>query len=282
MPESKTPETTVKDQVADVIFGYESKAGKLFDIVLMIMITASVAAVMLDSVGSLSESGQRLLYRLEWFFTLLFTVEYALRIYSSSDPKRYITSFYGVIDLLSILPTYISFFFPTASFLVVIRFLRVLRIFRVLKLFRYIGEANLLLTALVNTRRKIFVFLFAVLNLIVIFGTLMYIIEGPENGFSNIPQSIYWAIVTITTVGYGDITPHTPLGQAVAAIAMICGYAIIAVPTGIIGAELMQEFQHRNSPSTSRKIQCSHCNAEHHQTDAVFCRICGGLLAKEK
>ena len=282
MSAKKAPAPNTKEKIAEVIFGYESKSGRLFDIVLMIMITASVAAVMLDSVGTLSESGQRSLYLLEWFFTLIFTVEYGLRVYSSSEPKRYIFSFYGVIDLLSILPTYISFFFPTASFLVVIRFLRVLRIFRVLKLFRYVGEANLLFTALINTRRKIFVFLFAVLNLIVIFGTLMYIIEGPENGFSNIPQSIYWAIVTITTVGYGDITPHTPLGQAVAAIAMICGYAIIAVPTGIIGAELMQEFEQRNKPSKSRTTLCPHCNAEHHQTDAVFCRICGGLLDKDK
>lgn len=282
MSAKKTTASALKQRIADVIFGYESKAGRLFDIVLMVMITASVAAVMLDSTGLLSDSGQSRLYLLEWFFTLAFTLEYGLRIYSSPEPKRYIFSFYGVIDLLSILPTYLSFFFPSATFLVVIRFLRVLRIFRILKLFRYIGEANILFSALINTRRKIFVFIFAVLNLVVIFGTLMYIIEGPENGFDNIPQSIYWAIVTITTVGYGDITPHTALGQSVAALAMICGYAIIAVPTGIIGAELMQEFQHRNRPSSSRKTKCSHCSAEQHQTDAVFCRICGGLLDKEK
>lgn len=282
MSAKKAPAPTLKETISSVIFGYETKAGKRFDIALMIMITASVIAVMLDSVGSLSASGQHLLYLLEWFFTAVFTVEYALRIYSASEPKRYVLSFYGVIDLLSILPTYLSFFFPAAGFLVVIRFLRVMRIFRVLKLFRYVGEANLLFTALINTRRKIFVFLFSVLNLIVIFGTLMYIIEGPENGFSNIPQSIYWAIVTITTVGYGDITPHTALGQSVAAVAMICGYAIIAVPTGIIGAELMQEFQHRNAPSNSRKSLCPHCNTDQHQTDAVFCRICGGLLDKDK
>lgn len=282
MPAADKAQKTFKQNVYDVIFGYDTKAGKFFDIVLIIMIGVSVLAVLFDSVNWQSEALDRALYRLEWFFTLAFTLEYGLRIYSSVHPRRYILSFYGLIDLLSILPTYLAFFYAGANYLVVIRVLRVLRIFRILKLFRYIGEANMLFGALVNARRKIFVFMFAVFNLVIVFGTLMFMIEGPENGFNNIPQSIYWAIVTITTVGYGDIAPHTPLGQAIAALAMICGYAIIAVPTGIIGAELMQEFQTRGTPSPHRKTACPHCEAKDHQTDATYCRLCGGLLAPEK
>ena len=272
----------LKQRVYDVIFGYDTKAGKNFDLALIIMIGASVLAVMVDSVDWQSPALDLALYRLEWCFTIIFTVEYALRIYSSEHPRRYIFSFYGLIDLASILPTYLAFFFAGANFLVVIRVLRVLRIFRILKLFRYVGEANLLFGALVNARRKIFIFMFAVFNLVIVFGTLMFIIEGPDNGFVNIPQSIYWAIVTITTVGYGDISPHTPLGQTIAALAMICGYAIIAVPTGIIGAELMQEFQMRGAPSVHSKNACPHCQAKDHQSDATYCRLCGGLLAPEK
>ena len=282
MPAADETQKSFKQRVYDVIFGYDTKAGKTFDLVLIIMISASVLAIMIDSIGWQNEVLKTSLFRLEWFFTLAFTLEYALRVYSSPKPRSYVLSFYGLIDLLSILPTYLAFFYAGANFLVVIRILRVLRIFRVLKLFRYIGEANLLFSALVNARRKIFVFVFAVFNLVVVFGTLMFIIEGPDNGFTNIPQSIYWAIVTITTVGYGDITPHTPLGQGIAALAMICGYAIIAVPTGIIGAELMQQFQSRGTPSTFRKSKCPHCQAEDHQNDATYCRLCSGLLAPEK
>ncbi len=281
MSAAKDASKTRKQRLYDIIFGYDTKAGRTFDLVLILMISASVLAVMVDSVDSQSASLDQALYRLEWFFTIAFTIEYGLRVYSSPEPRRYILSFYGLIDLLSIVPTYLAFFYAGANFLVVIRVLRVLRIFRVLKLFRYIGEANLLFGALVNSRRKIFVFLFAVVNLVIVFGTLMYIIEGPENGYNNIPQSIYWAIVTITTVGYGDISPHTPLGQAIASLAMISGYAIIAVPTGIIGAELMQEYQNRGNASTKRSTKCPHCHAADHQTDATFCRLCGGILTPE-
>lgn len=273
---------TPKQRVYDVIFGYDTKAGKTFDLVLIIMISASVLAVMFDSITWQSETLDRTLFIVEWFFTLAFTLEYALRIYSSPKPQTYVLSFYGLIDLLSILPTYLAYFYVGANFLVVIRVLRVLRIFRVLKLFRYIGEANLLFGALVSARRKIFIFMFAVFNLVIVFGTLMFIIEGPDNGFTNIPQSIYWAIVTITTVGYGDVTPQTPLGQGIAALAMICGYAIIAVPTGIIGAELMQQFQTRGEPSAYRKSECPHCQAKDHQNDATYCRLCGEILAPDK
>jgi len=268
----------LKSIIYDVIFGYESRAGKLFDLALICMILASVLAVMIDSVSTYHVQYGDLLYSLEWFFTIAFTIEYALRIYSSPHPRGYIFSFYGLIDLLSILPTYIAFLFPQSVYLTVVRILRVLRIFRILKLFRYIGEANILFRALVTARRKIFVFLFSVLTLIVIFGTLMFIIEGPENGFTSIPRSMYWAIVTVTTVGYGDISPNTALGQLVAAMTMICGYAIIAVPTGIVGVEIMNEFQRQSSGGDAAQRVCNNCNLSPHESDAHFCKRCGTEL----
>lgn len=267
--------TALKDTIYDIIFGYESARGKLFDIALICCILISVTAVLLDSVASIHQSYGTLLFRLEWMFTLLFTIEYGLRVYSSPKPRTYIFSFYGLVDLLSILPTYIAFIFPPAIHLTVVRIMRVLRIFRILKLFRYIGEANLLFTALLQARRKIEVFLFSLLTLITIFGALMFIIEGPENGFTDIPTSVYWAIVTITTVGYGDIAPQTPMGQFIAALAMICGYAIIAVPTGIIGAELVQQVQNQGSTPKTGKKSCFNCHATGHDLDASFCKFCG-------
>lgn len=269
--------TPLQARVNDVIFGYESRAGKWFDVVLIFMIIASVSAVLLDSVPDLHAQYGDALIRLEWFFTFLFSIEYGLRIYSTLNKREYIFSFYGLIDLFSILPTYIAFLFPSVQALIVIRIMRVLRIFRILKLFRYMGEANLLYTALLQARRKILVFLFSVLTLIIIFGALMFIIEGPEHGFHSIPHSIYWAIVTITTVGYGDISPQTPLGQFVAGLAMICGYAIIAVPTGIIGAELMSEYQERGRNRDRSRI-CSSCKASGHDLDARFCKFCGNRV----
>ncbi len=272
-------QSELQKAIYDVIFGYESKAGKLFDVALICLIVASVTAVLLDSVASYHARFGDFLFQLEWFFTLVFTVEYFLRLYSSPDKRGYVFSFYGLIDLFSILPTYIAFLFPSAQFLIVIRIMRVLRIFRILKLFRYIGEANLLYTALVQARRKIFVFLFSVLTLIIIFGALMFVIEGPEHGFDNIPKSVYWAIVTITTVGYGDISPQTPLGQLIAGLAMICGYAIIAVPTGIIGAELMNEYQSRNQQQVNETRKCVGCKAKGHDLDARYCKYCGNEVA---
>ncbi len=189
------------------------------------------------------------------------------------NPKAYATSFYGTVDLLAILPSYISLIFPAAQLLLIVRLLRVLRIFRVLKLFQYSSEANILLRSLLMARRKIFVFLFSVLVVVTIFGSLMYIIEGPRYGFTSIPRSIYWAIVTVTTVGYGDITPNTPLGQGIAALAMLTGYAIIAVPTGIISAELISEMQRERGIS-----RCSNCEKIGHEADANFCKFCGGKL----
>ena len=270
--------SSLKTAIYDVIFGYESKAGRLFDVVLIVLIVASVTAVLLDSVESLHLGYGSIFYGLELAFTAIFTVEYALRLYSTPNKREYALSFYGLIDLFSILPTYIAFLLPSAQYLLVIRIMRVLRIFRILKLLRYIGEANLLYTALLGARRKILVFLFSVLTLIVIFGALMFVIEGPEHGFNSIPRSIYWAIVTITTVGYGDIAPQTPLGQFIAGIAMISGYAIIAVPTGIIGAELMNEFQTRSREPQNDSRRCSSCKAHGHDMDARFCKYCGNII----
>ena len=268
-------QSPLQQAIFDVIFGYESRAGRWFDIALIVLILSSVTALLADSVASIHSNYGGLIYRLEWAFTLIFTLEYFLRIYSTPNKRVYLFSFYGIIDLFSILPTYLAFLFPSAAYLLVIRIMRVLRIFRILKLFRYIGEANLLYAALLQARRKIFVFLFSVLVLIIIFGALMFVIEGPENGFTNIPVSIYWAIVTITTVGYGDIAPQTSLGQFVAAFAMICGYAIIAVPTGIIGAELMQQVQRSNQRNNSVSSICSGCKNTNHDLDARFCKYCG-------
>lgn len=281
-PAAKVPEelqrSPLQRHIYDVIFGYESAAGRWFDLALILLIVTSVASVLADSVASIHAQYGAALYRLEWAFTLIFTLEYALRIYSTPRKRAYIFSFYGLIDLVSILPTYLAFIFPAAAYLLVIRIMRVLRIFRILKLFRYIGEANLLYAALLQARRKIFVFLFSVVVLIVIFGALMFVIEGPENGFSNIPVAIYWAIVTITTVGYGDIAPQTPLGQFVAAVAMICGYAIIAVPTGIIGAELMQQVQRSSQRLNHHAARCRACEATTHDLDARHCKYCGSEL----
>ena len=256
-----------------VIFGTETPAGQAFDIILIYLILTSVLLVMLDSVEALSSLYGSAFFRLEWFFTILFTIEYLVRIYCSPHPTRYMRGFYGVVDLLSILPSYLAFFITNAHFLMVIRLFRVLRVFRVFKLFRYLSEANILLRSMRMARRKIFVFFFSVIILTSIFGSLMFIIEGPQNGFTSIPTSIYWAIVTITTVGYGDITPQTPVGQGIAALAMLTGYAIIAVPTGIITAELSREM------SRSRQVRsCPACRCIGHDSDARFCRLCAAEL----
>ena len=257
----------------EIIFEADTRAGKYFDVMLMVSIMASVIMVMLDSVSSIQQNHGVLLYLGEWIFTLLFTIEYILRLYCVGRPMAYATSFVGVVDLLAILPTYLSIFFPGTQYFLVIRVLRVLRIFRVLKLAKYVGETRLLMQALRASRRKITVFLFAVFTLVIIFGALMYLIEDPDSGFTSIPRSIYWAIVTLTTVGYGDISPKTEFGQAVSAIIMIIGYGIIAVPTGIVTAELSQVY--KRSVSTQA---CPQCSAEGHDTDAKFCKYCGSTL----
>ncbi len=263
----------MRQKIYTIIFGTDTVAGRNFDIALLCAILLSVIVVTLDSVQIYHSNYDVYLTTLEWFFTILFTLEYILRLYSSPNPKAYATSFYGVVDLLAILPTYISILLPPAQMLVIVRLLRVLRIFRVLKLFQYSSEANVLWRSIAMARRKIFVFLFSVLIVVTIFGSLMYIIEGPTFGFTSIPRSIYWAIVTVTTVGYGDITPGTVLGQGIAALAMLTGYAIIAVPTGIISAELISEMQKDRSI-----IRCSNCERIGHEKDADFCKFCGAKL----
>jgi len=258
-----------------VIFEADTRAGRWFDILLIVSILASVTVVMLDSVRGLRLLHGETLYRLEWFFTLIFTVEYLLRLLCAPRPLRYARSFFGVVDLLSILPTYLSLIFPASKFLVVIRLLRILRIFRVLKLVQYVGESEVLMRALWRSRRKITLFIFSILVLVCLFGSMMYVIEGEENGFTSIPRSVYWAVVTMTTVGYGDISPKTNLGQMLAAIVMILGFAIIAVPTGIVTAEIAQGHLHQG------RHACPSCGETRHDGDAGYCRRCGSLLAPD-
>ena len=257
----------------EIIFEAETPAGKWFDIVLIICISLSVLTVMLDSVRSIRAESGRFLYAAEWFFTILFTIEYILRLLCVRKPARYAASFFGIVDLLAILPTYTSLFFFASRHLSVIRVLRVLRIFRVLKLGHHTKEAAMLKKALYASRRKILVFLFVVLTLVIIIGSVIYIIEGEENGFTSIPRSVYWAVVTLTTVGYGDISPNTGPGQFLAALVMILGYSIIAVPTGIVTVELSQAYSDK---STSQA--CPNCSAEGHDRNAEYCKFCGAKL----
>ncbi|UCE47085.1 MAG: ion transporter, partial [Phycisphaerales bacterium] len=257
----------------EVIFEADTPAGKWFDIVLIICILLSVATVMLDSVGEIAAEYGPLLQGIEWFFTILFTVEYVLRLLCVGKPVRYAVSFFGVVDLLAILPTYISLLVPSSRYLSVVRILRVLRIFRVLKLGHHTKEASVLKTALYASRRKILVFFSVVLTLVVIIGSLIYVIEGQEGRFTSIPRGVYWAIVTLTTVGYGDISPQTAPGQFLAAIVMILGYSIIAVPTGIVTAEFTRASGARPSGQA-----CPNCSAEGHDRDAQYCKFCGARL----
>lgn len=264
----------IRHRLHEIIFEADTKAGKWFDIILIISIISSVMVVMLDSVAAFHDRYRLYLYGMEWGFTLLFTVEYILRLSCVKRPLGYAASFLGVVDLLAILPTYISLFLPGSQYLIVIRVLRVLRVFRVFKLATYIGEASILVRALQASRRKITIFLLTILTLVIIFGSLMYLVEGPPNGFTSIPRSVYWAIVTMTTVGYGDISPKTNPGQALASVIMILGYAIIAVPTGIVTAELGMAGQKK---IVSTQV-CPECMAEGHDPDAIFCKHCSARL----
>lgn len=273
MNDSVDEQSTIKSRLYSIIFGHNTPAGKIFDLVLIYTILFSVLVVILDSVNVLS-SNYGLFFRVtEWVLTIFFTIEYAVRIYCSPNRWRYIFSYYGIVDLLAIIPSYLSLFVSGISYLLIIRLLRVLRIFRILRLVQYLREANVLTNSLVMARRKIFLFFSFVVVLATIFGSLMYIIEGPENGFTSIPKSIYWTIVTITTVGYGDITPLTTLGQIIAAFVMLTGYSIIAVPTGIFTAEIAQEMQRQR-----QHIFCQNCEKSGHENDAEYCRHCGAEL----
>ena len=260
-----------RHRLHEVIFEADTFGGKAFDLTLIVCIALSIVVVMLDSIQALREQYGSLLYVAEWVFTLLFTIEYALRLLCVGRPLRYAFSFYGIVDFLSIIPTYLSIFIPGTQYLLVIRSLRVLRIFRIFKLAQYVGEARQLTRALHSSRRKIMIFYLTVIHIVVIVGAMMYLIEGRESGFTSIPRSIYWAIVTITTVGYGDIAPQTNVGQAVAAFLMITGYAILAVPTGIVTAEWAMQNNQRIISTQS----CPQCSSEGHDVDAKFCKYCG-------
>ncbi|MES2623772.1 MAG: ion transporter [Pseudomonadota bacterium] len=272
MPEGKHHRRILND----IIFGYETPAGRRFDLILIVLILLSVLAVMLDSVASIHARFHAQLLVVEWLFTGIFTVEYLLRLYCTGNIRKYTFSFFGLVDLFTILPTYLALFFPGATYLTSIRILRVMRIFRILKLMRFIGEANILIRALMQARRKILIFILFVLTLNVVFGALMYVVEGPAHGFTSIPMGVYWSIVTVTTVGYGDISPATPFGQLIASLSMLTGYAIIAVPTGIVSSELMTEFQNKNkTEGFDFTLTCAQCQRKGHDRDAHYCKQCG-------
>ena len=259
--------------IYEIIFEADTPSGKLFDVLLIVAILLSVTVVFLESIEVLKNDYGRIFYALEWGFTILFTVEYFLRIISVNKPLRYIFSFYGVIDFLSIAPTYLSLVIVGSQYLLAIRILRLLRVFRVFKLTHLLTQSNILVGALKASRAKIAVFLFAVLTSVVVIGAIIYVVEGPENGFTSIPVSMYWAIVTLTTVGYGDISPQTPLGQLIASIVMIMGYAIIAVPTGIVSVEIASAARKQITTQV-----CPYCLAEGHDKDASHCKYCGSKL----
>lgn len=259
----------MKEKVYKIIFEHDTPAGKAFDVWLIYLVLFSVVMVMLETVESLASQYVIFFMVVEWFFTLVFTVELLLRVYSSPQPLKYIFSFYGLVDLLSIIPTYISSLIPGAQSFAVIRSLRMLRIFRILKLKNYTKAGQVLTDAMMASRPKIIVFLGVIVSLVFIIGAVMYLVEGKEGGFTSIPMSVYWAVVTMTTVGYGDITPQTPLGQFISSIVMIIGYGVIAVPTGIISAEISK---------SDGKEQCKHCSHSVIDSNARFCTACGKEL----
>ncbi|NGX42671.1 MAG: Cyclic nucleotide-gated potassium channel [Chlamydiae bacterium] len=265
---------TWRAKLHEIMFETNTHAGKTFEIFIIIAIFLSIAVVMLDSVKAISQNYEEQLHSMEWGFTLLFTVEYLARLYCTNKPLKYATSFIGVVDLLAILPTYLIVFFHGTEYLLIIRSLRVLRIFRILKILQYVGEANLLMRALRESSRKIIVFLFALLTLVVILGSMMYVLEAKaDSGFTSIPESVYWAVVTLTTVGYGDISPQTFLGQFLASIIMVLGYSIIAVPTGIVSVGISRAMKRTLPPRT-----CPTCSAKSHEDDASYCKHCGSKL----
>ncbi|MBN2212816.1 MAG: ion transporter [Bacteroidales bacterium] len=263
----------IRKKLFEIIFEADTYAGKTFDVILLFIILLSTVIVIIESVPSINQVLNKELRIIEWTVTILFTIEYILRIYSVKKPSGYIFSFFGIIDLMAILPSYLGFFFAGPHSLLIIRTLRLLRVFRVFKISRYLEESKFLIRALYASRIKISVFLFALVTLMLIIGTLMYLIEGENSDFTSIPKSIYWAIVTMTTVGYGDITPHTAVGQFLSGVVMILGYSIIAVPTGIVG------FEMANSIKKAQNTQvCPNCAREGHDSDAVYCKYCGSLL----
>jgi voltage-gated potassium channel len=262
----------LRDRLHDIVYQHDSPAERAFDLAVIFAILLSVVVVVLDSVEPVAARWGRELHALEWGLTVTFTVEYLLRLWVSREPARYARSFYGIIDLLAVLPTYLAIVFPAGRFLIALRILRVLRVFRILKLAHYVREAAVLSTALRASRHKIIVFVSTVLTVVVVVGALMYLIEGPERGFTSIPTGMYWAIVTLTTVGYGDLSPTTTLGRMLASALMILGYGIIAVPTGIVTLELNRAAQQ------DQRRTCRGCGIVGHEPDAKYCRYCGTEL----
>ncbi|MEX2512526.1 MAG: ion transporter [Cyclobacteriaceae bacterium] len=267
-----------KKRLAHIVYEWDDKASKTFDLVLLILILLSVIVVILDSVQAIHIAYGKALYWLEWFFTLVFTIEYFLRIWLSNKKWGYIFGFYGLVDLLAIVPTYLSLFLYTTQYLTVIRALRFLRILRILKMSEYLKEASILMTALKHSRVKIQIFIGSILTIVLVMGSIMYIVEGPESGFTSIPRSMYWAIVTLTTVGYGDIAPATDFGQVLASIIMLLGYAIIAVPTGIVTSQLTFARSKAAGKATTNIKTCLACSLKDHTSDAIYCRNCGSKL----
>jgi len=274
------PRNRSKERLHEIIFEADTPAGKWFDIILLIMILLSVVVVMLESVPSLGDGFRKTFYVLEWIFTIFFTLEYILRLYSVYKPIKYATSFFGIIDLASILPTYLSVFFPGSQSLIIIRALRLMRVFRIFKMINFLNHGKVMSDALKNSRPKILIFMSFVVVIVCIFGSLMYLIEGGRNEqFDSIPRAMYWAIVTMTTVGYGDISPTTNLGQILASIIMLLGYAIIAVPTGIVSSELAKS----DTDMSKKNLQtCRYCAQEGHDSDATHCKYCGEILNEEE
>ncbi|WNJ17687.1 ion transporter [Pontibacter sp. G13] len=273
-PEAK-PVDPLKRRIHTIIFEADTAAGKAFDVGLLILIILSIVVVMLESVVPIDQKYGHIFDVLEWVITALFTLEYILRIYSVGNPWKYIFSFYGIIDLLAVLPSYLSLFVQGSQYLMTIRAIRLLRVFRIFKLGNYLMESHILIQALRASRTKIIVFLGAVMTVVVVVGTTMYLVEGNAgSGFDSIPRSIYWAIVTVTTVGYGDIAPVTPLGQFLSATLMVMGYGVLAVPTGIVSVELA----HADRQAKLNTISCPHCSREGHDEDADFCKFCGYKL----
>ena len=268
MVDTEIPVPGVRQKLCRIIFEADTPAGKAYDIALLVVIALSVAGVMLDSVASINTKYGPILKTVEWGFTILFTADYLVRLWCIDRPVRYAFSFFGIVDLCGVVPTYLGLLVDNSRYLVAIRFLRVLRVFRVLKLSSYLEEYRFLIDSLKASRRRIAVFLFVVITLVVVLGTLMYVIEGAKNGFTSIPASIYWAIVTLTTVGYGDISPQTPLGRTIAAALMVLGYSIIVVPTGIVSVEMSQSTQ-------TGPRECPQCGSRGHAANAAFCKDCG-------
>ena len=269
---------SLRERMYQVIFESDTRAGRAFDLTLMGVIIASLMVVVLDSINSFSPRIERALGVAEWVFTAIFTIEYAARLYCAPQRLRYATSFFGVIDLLALLPTYLALFFPELHALIDIRVLRLLRVFRVLKLTKYLAEYGYLGRALYASRRKILVFLFTVCMVVLVMGTVMYVVEGPANGFSSIPVGVYWAITTMTTVGFGDITPKTDLGRAIASIMMLMGWGVLAVPTGIVTAEMVQGRRPNLAMPAFEDLTCPRCEGQGLSPADRFCRHCGLAL----